>query len=283
MRSPLVVGDVTIVRPFLAIGRDRLAATARAAGLAPVHDPMNADPRFDRVRMRRLLPTLAEEGLDPASIAATALRLADAADAIDAAATSLLQSAVQVDELAAAWLSPAAFLAAPVEVRQRALARLLMAIGGEDYSPRHERLAALLDAIAGAARFKRTLGGAVAERRGGRVVLYRETGREGLAEIELSPGDSLVWDHRFAVEVSRSAPAGLTIGPLGEAGRRVVGVPGSLHPAGAVAALPAVRRGETLIAVPPLARGEAGGAVTIRGIVAERLARPPLFPDLAGR
>ncbi len=285
MRSPLNVGDVTIFRPFLSFSRARLAATTAAAGLKPADDPMNADPRFDRARIRRLLPKLAGEGIDPAELAATALRLADAADAIDAAATALLKTTAETDELATARLNPAQFVAAPIEVGYRALVRLLIAIGGDDYPPRHERLVALADAMmsTAAGRLKRTLAGTVIERRGGRVVLYRESGREGLPEVNLVPGDSIVWDHRFVVEVERRAPKGLVVGPLGEEGRRAIGATGTLHPVGAVAALPAITREGRLIAVPSLGWGDVHGAVTIRSIVGERLARPPLFPDLAGR
>ncbi len=181
MRPLLDLGNLSVVRPFLTVPRTRLAATAAAAKLVPVEDPMNTDPRFDRARMRRLLPRLAEEGLDPEALAAAALRLADAADAIDAAATALLAEAVEADGLAVAWLDAARFAAAPLAVRMRALVRILIAVGGGDYPPRHERLSGLHDAIiAPPSRLKRTLAGTVVEMRGGRFAFYREAGREDL-------------------------------------------------------------------------------------------------------
>ena len=73
------------------------------------------------------------------------------------------------------------FRAAPAAVRARVVVRLLMAIGGGDYPPRFERLAALAEAMTAPAggRFKRTLAGCVVERRDGGFVFYREIGRAG--------------------------------------------------------------------------------------------------------
>jgi tRNA(Ile)-lysidine synthase len=285
MRPSLAVGDVTIVRPFLGVPRARLAATTVAAELTPVDDAMNSDPRFERTKVRRLLPTLAGEGLDPAMLAATALRLADAADAIDAAATLLLREAVAVDDLAVASLDLVPFARAPQEVRLRGLVRLLLAVGGDDYPPRYERLAALLGAILahdGPRRFKRTLGGTVIEVRSGRFLFYREIGRTRLPSVAVKPGFSGVFDRRFAVSVEEGGPAGLKLGLLGEEGRRSVGATAGVHPAGALAALPAFRRNGRIIAVPALGYGAGTPPATARQIVADRLARPPLFPDLAG-
>ena len=289
MRPSLAVGDVTIVRPFLGIPRARLAATTAAAGLMPVEDAMNSDPRFERTKVRLLLPTLASEGLDPAMLAAAARRLADAADAIDAAASALLGKVVTVDELAVASLDPVRFAEGPQEVRLRALARLLLAVGGDDYPPRYERLGGLLGAIQthdAASRFKRTLGGTVTEVRGGRFLFYREIGRAKLPNVTVQPGFKGVFDHRFAISIGvpggEPGPARLTVGPLGEEGRRAVKAPAGIHPAGALAALPAFRRNGRIIAVPALGYGVGNLPVTIRQIVGDRLARPPLFPDLAG-
>ncbi len=42
-----------LVRPLLGAGREAVAAFAAARGLDPIRDPSNADPRFERVRLRR--------------------------------------------------------------------------------------------------------------------------------------------------------------------------------------------------------------------------------------
>jgi tRNA(Ile)-lysidine synthase len=286
MRPLVAAGPITIVRPFLDVARARLRATATAAGLEPVEDAMNTDPRFARARVRRIMPLLAADGFDAALIAGAARRLADAAAAIDAAASELIARAVESDAFAVARLDPSRFAAAPDEVRLRTLTRLLMAIGGEDYPPRHERLRNLASAMVAreGGRFKRTLAGAVIEWRAGRFVLFREFGRLGLPTVAVKAGFTGVWDHRFRVAVDRGAPAGLTLGPLGEEGRRLVGAYAGEAPAGALAALPALSKRRTILAVPALGyvgRGGEGLPVTVQALVGERLAQPPLFPDFA--
>lgn len=251
MRPVLDAGGVTLVRPFLSVPRSRLAATTRAAGLTPIADPMNEDPKYERVRVRRLL---AEGEIDPAAVAGTAIRLADAADAIDVAATALLGD---VDDAGVAWLSAASFAAASTEVRMRALSRMLLAIGGDDYPPHRQKLGALADAMLADRPFKRTLAGVVVQARDGRVAFSREPGRAGLPTVALRPGESVTWDRRYAVSVTKQAPPGVSVGPL--------------SPAKPIPVLR--RRGRVLEPLPEWA--------TIRPILAERLARPPLFPDLA--
>jgi tRNA(Ile)-lysidine synthase len=285
MRPQVAAGEVTIFRPFLGVSRARLAATIAAAGLVPVEDAMNADPRFARVRLRQIMPLLAGEGIDPAGLAATANRLAGAAEAIDAAASALFEKAVSADDHAVASIDAGAFSTAPQEIRLRSLVRILLAVGGDQYPPRFERLVALADAIArhdGRARLKRTLSGTVIEWRRGCFVIYREIGRNGLSEIAVGSGFSDLWDHRFQVKTGSKAPSGLKLAALGEAGRRAIGVGARSAAPGAMAALPAMWRGKTLCAVPTLGYFTRGGqsfGVTVRSILADRLTNPPGFPD----
>jgi tRNA(Ile)-lysidine synthase len=259
MRPVIAVGDVTMVRPLLTIPRSRLAATTAAAKLTPVVDPMNGDPRFDRSRMRRML---AAEGIDGAALASTAMRLAGAAEAVDEAAGTML---TDVDAYGIVWLAPAAFASAHSEVRLRALTRILLAVGGDDYPPRHDRLVGLADAmLACPARLKRTLAGTVVELRGGRFAFTRETGREGLPTVPVRRGATMVWDHRYSIAVTNEAPAGLSAGALS-----------------AIAPFPALRRrGKVVAAFAPKAKPLPAWAA-IRPLMADRLSRPPLFPDFA--
>ena len=49
-------GSPALVRPLLDVAKARLIATLRAAGIAHVEDPSNDDPRYARVRWRKLIP-----------------------------------------------------------------------------------------------------------------------------------------------------------------------------------------------------------------------------------
>src|SRR5262249_50088507 len=69
------LGGLVLVRPLLHIPKSRLIATLEANGLPFADDPSNRDPRFLRARLRRLMPQLAEEGLDARRLVLFANRL----------------------------------------------------------------------------------------------------------------------------------------------------------------------------------------------------------------
>lgn len=285
MRPEISVGELTIFRPFLGVPKVRLSETIAAVGIEPVEDTMNMDSRFARVSMRRIMPLLAGNGIEPAGLAATAQRLAAAAEALDMVATTLIGAVVEVDDFATASIDAAVFLDAPREIRLRSLLRILLAVGGDQYPPRFERLAALADDIErhnNRVRFKRTLSGAVIEWRRGRFLVYREIGRSGLSKIAVRPGFTGLWDQRFHVEIGSGAPEGLELAALGEAGRREIGIRPRNAVPGALAALPALWHGETVGAVPSLGyfgKGGQGYGALVRPILADRLSVPPRFPD----
>jgi tRNA(Ile)-lysidine synthase len=79
-RRPLVKG-VELVRPLLGWRKAELTALAAAAGLEPVDDPSNRDPRHDRVRMREWLKRA--DWAEPERIAASAAWLDEADQALD--------------------------------------------------------------------------------------------------------------------------------------------------------------------------------------------------------
>jgi tRNA(Ile)-lysidine synthase len=288
MRKEIATGEVTIFRPFLDVARARLQETIAVAGLEPVEDAMNSDPRYARARLRRIMPLLSADGIDAAGLAATAGRLASAAEAIDEAATRVIERVVAPDELAAAAIDAGVFTAVPAEIRLRALVRILIAVGGEDYPPRFERLQALDAEMArhgASSRLKRTLGGAVIEGRRGRFVVYREIGRAGLPEMKVKSGFLGIWDHRFLVEIGKGAPSGLALAALGEAGRRQIGARAGAVAAGVLAALPALWLKGSVFAVPPLgypAKPKPAVSTTARSLLADRLIVPPRFPDFLG-
>ena len=149
---------VVHMRPLLGIPKSRLVATCRARGWTFEIDPANADPRFARTRLRRLVPLLAEEGFDAAGLARLGRRLGDADDAILEAARGVLSEAT----IACAVYRAAPILGAPKAVRRRALG-LLLADRARSGPPRLERLERLVDELTSAAtdgvKLRRTLHG----------------------------------------------------------------------------------------------------------------------------
>ena len=70
-----------VLRPLLRWRKAELAECVRAAGLDPIDDPSNADPRFDRARVRTALRET--DWLDAAGLARSAGLLAQAHDLVE--------------------------------------------------------------------------------------------------------------------------------------------------------------------------------------------------------
>jgi tRNA(Ile)-lysidine synthase len=172
-----------IIRPFLWTTGERLAATARAAGLDPVADPSNADERFTRVRMRRLLGLLAAEGLDAERLAVLAGRTQMLNEALVHQAEELAKRSAQPSLAPGTRVFDASlWLAEPFAAVQMLLSRAIAETGDADIPERLEALEALagaiLMAVAGSEAHRETLRGAVISVTAhGRVIVAREPPR----------------------------------------------------------------------------------------------------------
>lgn len=138
--------DLVVVRPMLGLARRDLRQMLIARRQTWIEDPMNADARFARVRIRLAWPQLAPLGLTPERLAETAVHLARAREALDVVSNAVLARACQPCRGGYA-LDALALAGAPPELGLRALARVLMAVSGNPYRPRFDRLSALFTAI----------------------------------------------------------------------------------------------------------------------------------------
>jgi tRNA(Ile)-lysidine synthase len=76
--------NVPVIRPLLRFRRSELRQVIAASGIAVANDPSNEDESFERVRIRKLLKDA--DWLDPIAWAQSASHLAEAHDALQAAA-----------------------------------------------------------------------------------------------------------------------------------------------------------------------------------------------------
>ncbi|HTZ76767.1 MAG TPA: tRNA lysidine(34) synthetase TilS [Stellaceae bacterium] len=257
-----------ILRPLLEVPPARLRATLQAVGQPWVEDPSNDNPEYARVRLRRSAPLLQAEGLGAERLAATIARLGRARQALETATGELLARAARPHPAGFVWLDAGALAAAPAELGLRALAAVISTIGGEDYPPRLVRLERLYrDILEAGLGQGRTLGGC-------RVLLRREgvlICREPAAlqpPVAAPPGEAVTWDGRFRARLAAKAPKGLTLGALGD---DALHLPPALRvrlealPVAARPALPVLRRGRRLAAV-PLSNEEANTRNAIIGL-----------------
>ena len=142
------LAELRVVRPLLGVSRAALRTYLQGCGASWSEDPMNADPRFARVRLRAAWPALEQAGLSAARIAGAAAHLARARDALEAATTQFLDEACHFDE-GRIVVDGRRLATAPAEIGLRALAHILARVSGTFYRPRFARLERLYEAIQG--------------------------------------------------------------------------------------------------------------------------------------
>jgi tRNA(Ile)-lysidine synthase len=136
-RGPVPGTRLPLLRPLLGWRRGELAGVVAAAGLVAVDDPSNADPRFDRARLRAALA--GADWLDVAALAQSAAHLADADAALDWAAGREWAEAVRKEALGFSYRPQA-----PRAVALRVLGRIAGELGE---SPRGAVLARAFEAL----------------------------------------------------------------------------------------------------------------------------------------
>ncbi len=220
-----------LLRPLLAVPRARLRATLRARGWTWIDDPSNLDPRFERVRVRQQLARHPGYGLRAVAVAgAERIRL-------DRAVAALLAASVRFAPAGFARIDPETWARAEPMVRQVALRRILLAIGGRDVPPAPAALARLEPGLIG------TLAGCRIVRHGGLALVCQEL-RGVMAPRSLDDG-SVRWDGRFRVTTPRPRPD-LSVGALGHGDASLAGgLPRAIR-----ATLPCVRNLAGGVAVP---------------------------------
>jgi tRNA(Ile)-lysidine synthase len=171
------INGLTIVRPLLDVPKARLIATLDSIGLSFVDDPSNQNPRFTRARVRRLLPALAEEGLDAARLAQLARRLKRAEATIELTVSAAAQAVSMGPSKPGApiVLDAEKYGSLPEETALRLLGRAIAHTGDEGPVElgKLEALFAALRAAPAESRLRRTLAGSLVTFGGGRLVVER--------------------------------------------------------------------------------------------------------------
>ena len=251
---------IAVLRPLLDLPKARLVATLDAASVPFVSDPSNLDPRFERVRLRNRGDALTALGLTPEVLALSARRLRRAREALDRGAQEFLATSSEISEAGYALVASEALASAPQEIALRALAQLIGAVGGSETPLRLARIEALLTALQDDPGKTHTLGRCRLEPYAGRLGIFREVRGKGLPVARLLPGERLLWDNRFRIELGADESKPILVKALGESGWRALRDRSALAsslPRLAGRALPSCWRGDRLLGLPLL--GRAGG------------------------
>ena len=172
-----------LARPLLDITKARLIATLNEAGIAFAVDPSNADPRFTRARLRKLLPVLAEEGLTARRLAELARRVQRSEAALEAMVNAAAKRLVVTGTGAQIAMGRDIWQDLPDEIVLRLLGRAIGTVGDEG-PVELGKLESLNDALmemarSGVPRFRRTLAGAMVSLGDRGIVIERAPRRRG--------------------------------------------------------------------------------------------------------
>ena len=256
--------DIAIVRPLLDVTRSQLVAFLDQVGQTWREDPSNTLIDFERIRIRNAQDARNELALSDQALAQTAKRMQRARNSLRQVANDLLSSALDDQELLQygvfEW-SREALERYGHEVAIRCLRQIVKVVGGSHEQPNLSQTEALYDQLRCESFRGWTLHGArlVRERNGAqdKTLIFRETGRNGLATTDLAPGDFILWDGRFLVHTLVDLPENLRLGPLGPEDLEQLEMfrPRNISTALAnqiALTLPAVWQGDQLIGLPHL-------------------------------
>ena len=236
------VASVRWIRPLLGFGREELRAYLRSEGIDWIDDPSNEDERFERVKIRHAMATLATLGVSPEGLADTARRMASAREVLDQA-TEIAARQVAKPISGDILLDIDRLFAVAAETRRRLLSHALNWVSGAVYAPRFSSLADLEAAIR--AGKTATLHGCIISVKNGTATISREYQAVSKKTCKITE----IWDSRWKT-AGPGAPD-LTVRALGEPGlARCPNWRDSGLPRASLLASPAIWRGDELVAAP---------------------------------
>lgn len=242
MRQSWNEQGIVWVRPLIYCHRVHLRDFLRRMGQSWIEDPTNDDPTFDRAKVRRTMPILAEIGVSGYELSHVARHLATARDALEAWSSEVAAKIMHIDKSDVVF-DRVGLVSAHREVRRRLLLRALGWISSSDYPPRADKWAKLEQSIVSGR--SHTLMGCLVM---ASVDKFRVTRELDAVRMQIMQTDD-IWDNRW--QLSGPHASGLQIRALGATGLlscpnwRTTGIPRA-----SLLASPAVWQGDTLIAAP---------------------------------
>ncbi len=253
MRSASWREGVLFSRPLLDIPKERLVATLKVAGQPWLEDPSNQDLRFERVRIRRVLAQIDDAGITARALCQSAKRLAKTRDALDGMADALFKEAGRFSPAGWCRMDLRKMQMAEHETGLRLFRRVLLAIGGGQHPPAHEKLLRLYERVVARGGAGATLAGCRVFEKAGELWVVREMRGKDFCALELAPGGEDIWDNRFAVTAPDDGGGCYQVRMLGDEGWKIVKnqvMQAKNLPAAAGRGMVSFWRGGELVAVP---------------------------------
>jgi len=163
-----------LARPFLSVAHARLVATCQAANVPFVMDPSNDSPKYARGRLRGVADVLSREGLTVDRLVDLGTRAGEAAAAILHYAMGLLRENARILPGGVLQVEAGAFASVPQAVGLKALSLCLLHIHPSLYDPERRPLLGVYQKLLDAGDEAVTLHGVEIRKSGAKVTFVRE-------------------------------------------------------------------------------------------------------------
>mgnify|MGYP001289578752 CR=1 FL=1 len=164
---------IIVARPLLNLSKQDLIYVSSVVFKLYVNDPSNKQEIFQRVRIRKLISDLKNQGLDFNKLSLTINNLSSTNKTIDQMVKNNIFKNV-IFLLKKKYLINFNFFLMPEEIVFRSLSVLLKKISKKDYPPRGKKMISLIKELKNKQYLKATLGGTIIEKIHNSVIVSKE-------------------------------------------------------------------------------------------------------------
>ena len=168
------IGNKNLLRPLLNQKKDDLKFISKKVFNFYINDRSNIDEKFQRIKVRKLIEKLQENGLDKNKFLKTIKNLKYSNTVVDFYVNKNLQKNSSYFKKNNRLIFNRKFFQQPYEVKFRAFSDSIKLIGKNYYSVRGKKLDRIIDKIENEKFFRVTLGGCIIEKVNQTVIISKE-------------------------------------------------------------------------------------------------------------
>jgi len=168
------IGNKNLLRPLIDQKKDDLKFISKKVFDFYINDPSNIDEKFQRIKVRKLIEKLQENGLDKNKFFKTIKNLKHSNNVVDFYVNKNLKKNCSFLEKDNRLILNKRFFLQPYEVKFRAFSDSIRLIGKNYYSVRGKKLDRIIDKIENDKFFRVTLGGCIIEKVNQTVIISKE-------------------------------------------------------------------------------------------------------------
>ena len=137
---------LTLIRPLIDTPKSELISYARRKKINWVEDPSNENQKYDRVKLRKVLPLIYKEGFDKKVFLKSIKKLRLANQALDQITKEFVLQYVIINKNISVYIKQELFLTAPEDDQLRVLQNTIRIFSGERYySPNYLKILNLMN------------------------------------------------------------------------------------------------------------------------------------------